>query len=472
MNLADILMKNENAEDIAAKCGGRSITYNRICHHVKMLSDNIPYREANIGIWMDNTIEYLEAYFAIVYSGNTIVPINPKLSGREIRNISVACGIVGFMSVLKFRERLEGLGLPMPVWYVDEMDLDQEGGTEPQGIRNRQKAVIIPTSGTTGNSKYVQLSHEALYHSVEYISSRFMRREGGREAVLLPFCCILAQTQMLHCISRKTQMVLTEGEFDPYKLCDLFEEENITSSAMVPSMLRLFGICAQMGKYRLERLERVFFAGDYLSESDFKVLREQLPHVSLIQAYGMTEICPICMKDDDDFTYKPGSAGKLFPEMMVRIRKEDGAWAGPGCVGEIYAGGPNRMEGYLNGEKLSPEAMIGTGDMGYLDEEGYLYICGRKKNIIISAGQNIYPEEVEAVLQGCPGVKEVRVYGQKDRDKGEIVAADIVPEDGGKFERKMFYEYCRDNMADYKIPRRLCLCEKIAKTATDKKVRK
>lgn len=472
MNLADILMKNEKSDDIAVKCGSRSITYNLICHHVKILSAGIPYQKAHMGILMDNSIEYLEAYFAIVHGGNTVIPINLKLSGREILNICVDCGIAGLMSVMKYRERVESLGLTIPVWYVDEMNLEQEGGTIPQVVPDYQKAVIIPTSGTTGNAKYVVLSHKALYRSVEYISRRFLRKEGEKEAVLLPFCSILAQVQMLHCISRKTQIILAGGEFEPYQLCDLFEGENITSSAMVPSMLRLFGICAERGKYRLGTLERIFFAGDYLCESDFKALREQLPHVSLIQAYGMTEISPICMKDDNDFAYKPGSAGKLFPEITVKIRKEDGAWAEIGCVGEIYAGGPNSMDGYLNGEKLPPEALIGTGDMGYLDKEGYLFICGRKKNIIISAGQNIYLEEVEAVLQGCPGVKEVRVYGQKDRDKGEIVAADIVPEDGVKFERKVFYDYCRDNMASYKIPRMLRLCEKIAKTITDKKVRK
>ncbi len=472
MNLAAMLMKNEESEDIAVTCRGQSMTYNGLSRHVRALAASVPCQEAAIGIWMDNSIFYLEAYFAIIYSGNIVVPLRPKLSGREIRNISVDCGMKGLMSAGKYRERVESLELSIPVWYVDEMDLEQEDGGDLQTARNYRLAVIIPTSGTTGNSKYVQLSHEAMYHSVEYISRRFLRREGGKEALLLPFCSILAQAEMLHCISCKAQIILTEEEFDPHQLCDLFEDEKITSSGMVPSMLKLFGICAQMGKYKLDSLERIFFAGDYLSESDFKILQEQLPKVSLIQAYGMTEISPISMKEDDDFAYKPGSAGKTFPELTVRIRKEDGAWAEPGCVGEIYAGGPNLMEGYLHGEELLPEGMIGTGDMGYLDEEGYLFICGRKKNIIISAGQNIYPEEVEAVLQGCPGIKEVMVYGQKSKDKGEIVAADIVPEDEGRFDRKAFYEYCRQNMAVYKIPVKLCLCEKIAKTATDKKVRK
>lgn len=471
MNIANLLKEYREAENIAVKCGNNSMTYGELYYNINNLSADITYRNSHIGILMDNSIEYLEVFFAIVHSGNTVIPINPKLTRREIIKIIDDCKIVGVFSTLKYKDRIDSTKAAFPVWLVDEI-LSASIKTEFKEVDlfNRN-AVIIPTSGTTGNAKYVVISHEALLCSIKFIDRCFKRKKEGKEAVLISFCSILAISQMLHCFYIGMQLILVEGDFNPQNLCDLFVNEKITSTAMVPSMLKMFGLSAGIGNYKFELLERVFYAGDYLCETDFQTLRKQLPNVSLIQAYGMTEISPICMKDETDYAYKPTAAGRVFPEIEVKII-ENGYEVKNGCIGEIYAKGPHMMEGYLNEDFFLLEGFIRTGDMGYIDSEDYLFICGRRKNLIISAGQNIYPEEIEAVLQNCPGILDIKIYGRKDEDRGEIVVADIVPEDINTFSREAFFDFCRENIAAYKIPRILNMCSKLEKTITDKKVRR
>lgn len=473
MNIADMLMQQGRNRMTAARCGERDITYEELCRRVKRLAANLPFQGVHIGILMDNSLEYLEAFFAIAYSGNTIVPIHPKLTAREIAQIGTQCKIAGIFSLTGHREKVEEAGLRVPVWYLEDGNTGGAAGTGElwDSGRTTPVAVIIPTSGTTGRSKYVCLSHEAIFHRLEYVARFFTRRAPDKEAVILPLCSVMAQNQILHCISRGMQAVLVEGPFDSYKLCDLFREEGIVSSAMVPAMLKMFGASAERGGYRFPALKRIFYAGDHLGEEDFHALLRQLPQVSLVQSYGMTEICPICMKEEARYGYKPGAAGKVFPEVALRIMK-DGVEVEKGCTGEIYVKGPNMMEGYYEGEDPLQDGFFATGDLGYLDQEDYLYICGRKKNMIISAGQNIYPEEVEAILQGCPGIREARVYGEKDAYRGETVAVDIVPEEGIPFDRNIFFAFCRSHMAEYKVPKVIRLCDRLEKTASDKKVRK
>lgn len=471
MNIAEMLFKNSGLNSMAVKCGTKSISYSALCDQVRKLSLSIINKGSHIGIFMENSIEHIVAFFSIAYSGNAIIPINIKLSGREIRKICAECEMVGVFSLLKYKEKIESMGIICPVWYIDNVDLGNKTDAFKAMDLTNQRAVILLTSGTLGNPKYIVLSHSSLFYNIEYMGRRFKRLSGGREAVIFPLCSILAVAQMLHSISNGMVLELVQGDLDVYKLCDLFVQEKITSSAMVPSILKMFGMSVEIGKYVFPSLERIFYAGEYLPKKDFCVLQRQLPNVCLIQAYGMTEISPICMKDETDFAYKPESAGKIFPEVAVKIM-DHGTEVERGCVGEIYAQGSNMMDGYLNEKKFLEDGYVATGDIGYLDSESYLFICGRSKNIIISGGQNIYPEEVEAVLQSYPGIREVKIYGQKDKDRGEAIAADIVLTNSEVFDRKSFYEFCRNNIAVYKMPQIINICKEIEKTITYKKVRK
>lgn len=469
-NIADLLMQHSGNQSIAIKCEEDNITYDELCSNVRVLASSITFKNDCIGILMDNSMEYLEAFFAIVYSGNTVIPINQKLAPKEIELICEECNIVGIFSVSEYRKKIEGMEKILIVWYLDEICLSKVNLPDQNAIM-APVAVMIPTSDTTGKPKYVMLSHESIFHRLEYENLYYKRKKCDKEAIILSLCSVLAQNQMLNCISKGMQIVFIQRNFDAYKLCELFVKECIVSCTMVPAMLRLFGTCAERGKYRFLSLKRIFYAGDYLAEEDFASLKRQLPNVRLVQAYGMTEICPICMKDEDNFEYKPRSAGKVFSGIAIKIM-EDSLELEKESVGEIYVKGPNMMEGYHKEENCFQDGFFATGDIGYIDEENYLYICGRKKNLIISAGQNIYPEEVEAVLQRFPGIKEIKVYGIGDVDRGEVVAADIVLESDILFNRNSFIGFCRNSIAEYKIPKIIHICESIEKTVSNKKMRK
>jgi acyl-CoA synthetase (AMP-forming)/AMP-acid ligase II len=155
--------------------------------------------------------------------------------------------------------------------------------------------------------------------------------------------------------------------------------------------------------------------------------------------------------------------------MSVKIVDKDGRDLEPGKQGRILVKGPNVMKGYYNEEKqIVIDGWLHTGDIGYLDEDGYLYITGREKNIIISGGQNICPEEVEACLNSHDMVKESKVMAEKDSVTGEIVVAQIVLNVKGQFERNKIVEHCKSHLANYKIPKKFYIVDELEKSASGK----
>jgi long-chain acyl-CoA synthetase len=223
--------------------------------------------------------------------------------------------------------------------------------------------------------------------------------------------------------------------------------------------------------YDISTLTSFGFGGSKVPGSVVENVLRAYPGIGLYQGYGSTETSALITKTSVFIPVKPGSVGTAITNVEVAIETDDGITSAPLVEGEIVVGGPNVMLGYLGDEAATKRALgngyLHTGDIGYLDEDGYLFISGRKKTMIIVRGFKVYPEEVEACIVGSALVKECLVYGQADALGNEIICADIVPARPG-VKAEDIKSYCASHLAEYKRPHRITVCESIRKNASGK----
>jgi len=209
-----------------------------------------------------------------------------------------------------------------------------------------------------------------------------------------------------------------------------------------------------------------------LSTETLKTFEQRFSKVVLLEGYGLTEASPVVSLNPLQGLRKPGSIGLPLPGVEVKVVREDESEAPCGEIGELIVKGPNVMLGYFHRPEETKKAIRGgwlfTGDMAKIDNDGYIYIAGRKKEMILSRGMNVYPTEIENVLKAHPEIKEAAVVGKKDKIRGEAPAAFIVLENGSCLCEKEILQFCRDKLASYKIPRLIEFRKELPKTPTGK----
>lgn len=314
-------------------------------------------------------------------------------------------------------------------------------------------------------------SHETLMTGIEWTLETMLTPESGRELVVIPLCAAFINTeQMLLNLYVGATIILYEGRLKLNKLFNMFDKEKITRCSVVPSVLKLIAEYYNPEKHHIEQLDRILIAGEKIDEGDFIYIKEKLAPVKVIQSYGMTEAStPICHKTYEDWDQYPESVGRTVGEMQLKVIDGSGKTVKAGELGEILITSPYLMKGYYGkSEAFLKDGWLYTGDIGYKTEEGYVYIMGRKKNVIISGGRNIFPEEVEAMIRKHKMIHEIKVYGEKSESSREIVVADIEIEPGEVFDLNALSTYCQEHLAFYKIPKHFYVVEEIEKTASNK----
>jgi fatty-acyl-CoA synthase len=340
------------------------------------------------------------------------------------------------------------------------------------------------TSGTTGNPKGAVLSNRNLFALRKHSNDADMpyTKWDDDEAVLVAMPCAHIGGTGLGIMALAAGLPgIILAEFNPDGVFDAVEHHGVTRFFMVPAALQMLLMHPRCASVDFSRLKYILYGA---APIPLELLRQciKMFGADFIQAYGMTEttgtICMLPPEDHDpEGNARMRSAGKALPGVEIRILGADGKSVPTGEVGEVVTRSSNNMIGYWNlpeatAKTMTADGWIHTGDAGYLDEDGYLFIHDRMKDMIISGGENVYPAEVESAIFGHPAVQEVAVIGIPDQKWGETVKAVVVPKPGMSVEEADIIAWARERIAAFKAPRSVDVIEALPRNASGKILRK
>jgi long-chain acyl-CoA synthetase len=253
---------------------------------------------------------------------------------------------------------------------------------------------------------------------------------------------------------------VTIPKFSPQSFCETVERERVSHTVLVPTMMNLLTQFPEVKKYDLSSLEVLAYGGSPIAPEIIDRTRELLPNIKLVQVYGLSETGFLTGLQDHEHTDdRLTSCGRPCPGIDVQVTDESGKQVETGRTGELVARGTNIMRGYWNNPEETTRAFregrFRTGDLGYQDADGYVYILDRLKDMIVTGGENVYSGEVEAVIYEHPAVREAAVFGIPDPKWGELIMACVVLKLGKALSADDLITHCRRSLANYKIPRRI-----------------
>lgn len=491
MYIKDILTKNKDLDKVAIKEGNKVVTYNLL---YKMVNENVDLLckkqcfSKNIGIFLPNSIQYAIAYFTISFLNSVIVPIDIKSKITELRSIIRYCDLKLIITNSTYSSLLKKLlrdsDTTVMLFNLEDKSFEVIGDYKSHQLsfcnyiipkNENDVAIMLHTSGTTSNPKRVMLSHKNLISNINSnIISLNITKEDKVLIALPMFFGYCNTAQFLTYLFLGGTIIIMKGLFIPNEFFKLIEKERITSFTGVPSMLLLLLNPKISKKYDISSLKIVCFGGGTMPVNKLKELINEFPSIGFVQTYGQTEASPrVTALLPKDSKKKIGSVGKAIYGVKVKIINKCGNEVEPGEIGEIIVQGENVMLGYYKRPEETAKVLknnwLFTGDLGRYDDDGYIYIVGRKKNVILSGGINIYPEEIESVLMCHPAIKSVCIFGEFEKYLGEVPIAKVVLNDGYKsINQGMIQKYCKEIIADYKIPRKVMFVNKLEKTVTGK----
>lgn len=498
--LAELLIRqSEKAPGNAAVVFGEDRwTYGELCDRARTVASQLAScgirKGDRVALLFQNCPEYVAAFFGATLIGAVVVPINPLLKSEEIAHIlsdSQARLLIAHERVLaevdaavaSARDIERVLVCPAGEKALAWRDarfamLTVSAAGQPaykaQPIDpGLDLAVLVYTSGTTGKPKGAMLTHGNLFAALGSALDAFAMTEADSFLAVLPLCHIYGLTVvMLGMISRGGTLVVLE-KFEARQALKTIERHRVTMLPAVPTMYQFMIMEMEKEKFDTSSVRLCLCGASSLPP-------ELIPRIEaefgapLIEGYGMTETSCVASVNPIEGLRKPGSVGPDFHGVTVAVMDDEGRILPPGAenVGEIVVSGPTVMRGYFRREEASREAFRGqwflTGDLGYKDEDGYLYIVGRKKELIIRGGQNIYPREVEEVIARMPAVAEVAVVGVPDRFMGERVKAVVVARQGHELSPDCVRKFCASHLAEYKVPRLVEFVGQLPRNSTGK----
>jgi malonyl-CoA/methylmalonyl-CoA synthetase len=435
-------------------------------------------RNERVALYRDNSTDFLASYLGTHLADGVVVTVNTQYRRGELRHIFEDAGVRLCITDEERRPELEGVREDLPrleavIEVGRELNdfLKAAEPYEPSLPEGDDRAVIAYTSGTTGRSKGAMLLHRNLVANIEAICEAWRWTADDHLLLTLP----LFHTHGLMVGAHGTFFSGASAElwrkFDAAEVYDALLEGSFTMFFGVPTMYTRLLREAETREERPSPL-RLYVAGSAaLSPQAFERF-EELFGERILERYGMTET-GMNLTNPYDGERRPGTVGGPFPGQEARVVGVESREPLPsGEVGEIEVRGPHVFEGYwgrpdATEEVFDEDGWFSTGDLGLVSEDGYFTTSGRTKELIISGGYNVYPREVEELLEGCPGVAEVAVVGLPDEEFGERVTAVVVRDDPELTEREV-QDFCRDDLAGYKKPREVVFVDELPRNAMGK----
>jgi fatty-acyl-CoA synthase len=479
---------------------GRTVTWTELQQRVAALAGALSRHGVGFGdrvmVLMLNRTEFVESVLAANMLGAIAVPLNFRLTPTEIAFLvedsgarviiteavlaPVAIGVRDIAPLLdtvliagNTAGNVSGDAADDTVLFYEDLMNEPGDSPEPIDIPNDSPALIMYTSGTTGRPKGAVLTHANLTSqtmTMLYTSGVDLNNDVGFIGV--PLFHIAGIGNLLSGILLGLPTVIYPlGAFDPGQLLDVLEAEKVTGIFLVPAQWQ--AVCAaQQAKPRDLRLRVMSWGAAPAPDVLLRQMSEIFPGTQILAAFGQTEMSPVtCMLLGDDAIRKRGSVGRVIPTVAARVVDDDMNDVPVGAVGEIVYRAPTLMSGYWNNPSATAEAFTGgwfhSGDLVRMDEDGYVWVVDRKKDMIISGGENIYCAEVENVLASHPRIVEVAVIGRTDGRWGEVPIA-IAAVTDGPLRIEELGEYLTERLARYKHPKALEIVDALPRNPAGK----
>ena len=497
-NLVEMLNMSsaENPDRVAMYFMDKKITYRELSE----ASDRLAQGLMNLGIekndrtaiFLSNSPEFVIAYFGIIKAGSIVVPINHMFKQQETEFIledadaSVVITSLAYLDIIRpIKEKLKSLKYIVLVDGITTDVLNFYEIIERTTARLRQVIIdkdsvasILYTSGTTGQPKGAMLSHENFLSNCIACIQVIDVKKTDNFICLLPMFHSFAWTVcVLLPLSVAASITIIDSLRPFRKVVRNIIKKKVTVFVGIPSIYNILihiHIPPVFTSRILKMIDplRICISGAAALPTEVLSAFEEKFRVPLLEGYGLTETSPVVSLNPMRGKRKPGSVGLPIEGVQVKVVNEQGSELRSGEIGEILVKGPNVMRGYLKNEQATNQTIkdnwLFTGDMGRLDQEDYIYIVDRKKDMINVRGLNVYPAEIEKVLFRHPKIKEAAVLGIKDRLKGEVPKAFIVLKEKESLSASEIVSYLRKDLAMFKIPKFIDFRDNLPKTATGK----
>ena len=469
-------------DQIATSFEGTRRTWAELGDRVARLADGLAQAGLNhgerIAVLLPNCDAYLELYFAAAWLGAVIVPLNTRWSEPETLDALQDCRARMLVSDATFAHMLPSLHSHLPdliaihvghgssavagalhyeaVIAAGQARPDYDAGPE-------RLAGIFYTGGTTGRSKGVMLTHRNLQSGAISLAREY--GDCGNDTYLHAGPMFhLGDLGVTYAMMLSGTVHVMLRAFTPEVFARTVRDEGVTEAALVPTMLQMLIDSPDFAAFDLRSLKRIAYAGSPMPPALLDRAMAALPGVKFMQIYGMTELAPVAtvLSPEDHIgsaqaAGRHRSVGRAVANVDVRIADPGGVTVPTGQMGEILVRGDNVMQGYWDRPTETAAALAGgwmhTGDAGWMDDRGYVFLVDRVKDMIISGGENIYSAEVESCLAEHPGVMQCAVIGLPHAVWGETVHAVIVPRPGAPPDEAELIAFCRSRIAHYKCPR-------------------
>ncbi|MBC2713164.1 MAG: long-chain-fatty-acid--CoA ligase [Desulfosarcina sp.] len=451
----------------------QTVTYGEFGKQVNILANALKRQGFEKGdfvhVLVQNSPQTLVAYFAIQKIGAVAGPVNSWWKAPEVQyllNDSKGRGLIIGDQYLPILDEIKGncphlekiieVGEKPRPEHTAFADLLAEGDDTPVTCQENAEdtAYIFYTSGTTGNPKGVLLSHKNVLADVEGVTRALNLEENMTALIFLPLFHVNAMLSCTFALGIGLQIVLRR-QFSASEFWEVVDRYKVNFWSAVPAVYQILLSDPTRQKYDLSSLQFGICGAAPLTEATMKTFQETFG-IPIVEGYGLTEATCVSTINPRDGVRKIGSIGIPLPGQDVKILAEDGSECKRGEAGEICIGGDVVMKGYFNRPEETAETIVDgylhTGDVGIMDEDGYIFIVDRIKDMIIRGGENIYPKEIDNLLATYPMIQEAATVGVPDDTMGEEVKVFIIPLDDELTEEDVI-AFCKKNLAKFKVPK-------------------
>ena len=445
--------------------GAESVNFAELHRRCRLLAGALRDLGLNKGdrvaILANNGQRYIETYMGVPAAGLVVVPLNTRHAMAELK-YSLEDSQTKVLLIDRDPGELADY-VEHVIMIPDSYDTMLNQAVEIElgiNLEESDLAGLFYTGGTTGKSKGVMLSHRNLIANTFHYLASVPQKEDDVMLVMAPLFHAAGSTAVIANIwALGTQVTL--AAFDPKTALDLIEEHGITESLGVPTMLAAIAEEQHIRPRKTGTLKMLAHGGSPIATEVLRRTHSAFPTAELVEVYGATELSPLCTVLNNEQNLIDSSlarsCGRPVLGNEIDILGPNDSPLSSGEIGEVVVRGPNVMQGYWNKPEQTAAVLkdgaYWTGDLGYMDDQGYVFLVDRSKDMIVTGGENVYCTEVEEALYQHPAILEAAVFGVPDDKWGEAVWAVIVPREGNEIEPAQVIEFCRERVAGYKMPK-------------------